>query len=76
MANVLPPDLRARGFALTTMAVHLLGDAVSPWIIGAVSDRVGLTIPVLANGILLAAAGVVLLVGRATLEQDMEAVGT
>src|SRR2546430_7636329 len=39
MANVLPPDLRGRGFALTTMAVHLLGDAVSPWIIGAVSDR-------------------------------------
>jgi len=76
MANVLPPDLRARGFALATMAVHLLGDAVSPWIIGAVSDRVGLTIPVLANGILLAAAGLVLLVWRATLERDMEAAGT
>ena len=76
MANVLPPDLRARGFALTTMAVHLLGDAVSPWIIGAASDRVGLTIPVLVNGILLAVAGVVLLVWRATLERDMEAAGT
>jgi MFS transporter, Spinster family, sphingosine-1-phosphate transporter len=75
MANVLPPDLRSRGFAVTTMAIHLLGDAVSPWIIGAVSDRVGLTTPVLANGLLLGAAGLVLLVGRATLDRDLRAAG-
>jgi MFS transporter, Spinster family, sphingosine-1-phosphate transporter len=75
MANVLPPDLRSRGFAVTAMAIHLLGDAVSPWIIGAVSDRVGLTAPVLANGLLLGVAGVVLLVGRATLDRDLRAAG-
>ena len=75
MANVLPPDLRARGFALATMAMHLLGDAASPWIIGAVSDRVGLTVPVLANGLLLAVSGVVLLVGRASLDRDLQAAG-
>jgi len=74
MANVLPPDLRARGFALTTMAIHLLGDATSPWLIGAVSDRVGLTLPVLASGILLAVSGVVLLVGRTALERDLQRV--
>ncbi len=70
MANVLPPDLRARGFALTTMAMHLFGDAISPWIIGAASDRVGLTVPILGAGVLLAIAGVLLLIGRPALERD------
>jgi hypothetical protein len=40
MANVLPANLRARGFAVTTMVMHLLGDAASPWLIGVASDRV------------------------------------
>ena len=74
MANVLPPDLRARGFALTTMLIHLLGDAASPWVIGTVADRVGLTVPVLATGLTLGVAGVVLLVGRAALERDVQAI--
>ena len=71
MANVLPAELRARGFAVTTMLMHLLGDAALPWLIGAVSDQIGLQIPVLATGCLLAVAGVVLLWGRATLETDL-----
>ena len=39
MANVLPPELRGRGFALYTVAIHLLGDAPSPALIGVASDR-------------------------------------
>ena len=73
MANVLPADLRARGFALTTMAMHLLGDAASPWLIGEASDRVGLTAPILAAGVMLTVAGVLLLMGRAALERDLAA---
>jgi len=71
MANVLPADLRARGFAVTTMMMHLLGDAASPWLIGVASDRVGLTVPVLVTGCMLAVAGLVLLVGRGSLAADM-----
>ena len=71
MANVLPADLRARGFAVTTMVMHLLGDAASPWLIGVASDRVGLTLPVLVTGCMLAVAGLVLLVGRGSLAADM-----
>lgn len=71
MANVLPAELRARGFAVTTMLIHLLGDAASPWLIGEVSDRIGLEIPVLATGCLLAVAGVVLLSGQRTLVADL-----
>jgi hypothetical protein len=75
MANVLPADLRARGFAVTTMVMHLLGDAASPWLIGVASDAVGLTVPVLLTGAMLVLAGVVLLAGRRTLERDMHAMG-
>ena len=71
MANVLPAELRARGFAVTTMLIHLLGDAASPWLIGEASDRIGLEIPVLATGCLLAVAGVVLLWGQRTLVADL-----
>ena len=53
------------------MLIHLLGDAASPWIIGEVSDRVGLQLPVLATGCLLAVAGVVLLSWRRTLVADL-----
>lgn len=72
MANVLPAELRARGFAVTTLLMHFLGDAASPWLIGEVSDHIGLRIPVLVAGCLLAAAGMVLLAGRATLETDLK----
>jgi MFS family permease len=73
MANVLPAELRARGFAVTTLLMHLLGDAASPWLIGAASDQVGLRPPVVMTGCLLAAAGLVLLAGRRTLEADLAA---
>ena len=75
MANVLPAELRSRGFAVTTMLMHLLGDAASPWLIGAASDVVGLAIPVLVTGCVLAVAGLVLLWGRATLVNDLKLAG-
>jgi MFS transporter, Spinster family, sphingosine-1-phosphate transporter len=73
MANVLPPELRGRGFAVNVVAIHLLGDAISPPLIGAASDRVGLQIPVLITGAIVAFAGVVLLAGRAALRRDLAA---
>jgi MFS family permease len=73
MANVLPADLRARGFAITTGVMHLLGDAASPWLIGVWSDAVGLRLPVLVTGLLLGVAGIVLLLDRGSLVRDMRA---
>ena len=75
MANVLPTHVRTLGFAVTTMLIHLLGDAISPWLIGEASDRVGLALPVLVTGCLLAVAGVILLAGRRTLARDLGEVG-
>lgn len=38
IANAVAPELRARAFAVSIFAIHILGDAVSPTIIGAISD--------------------------------------
>jgi MFS family permease len=39
LANVTHPLLRAPGFALNILVIHLLGDAVSPTILGFIADR-------------------------------------
>jgi hypothetical protein len=65
------PDLRACGVAIATMAMHLLGDAASRWLIGVASDRVGLIIPVLGPGLLLGASGLILLLGARSLDHDL-----
>lgn len=42
LVNVVPPGQRAMGFAVNIFAIHALGDAVSPAIIGFLSDQWGL----------------------------------
>lgn len=71
MANVLPAQLRGWGFAIYTLAIHLLGDASSPTLIGVASDHVGLATPVLVTVTLPALAGVVLLAGQGALARDL-----
>lgn len=73
MANVLPADLRARGFGFSVLSIHLGGDALSPVIIGLISTRVGLRLPVLITGLSLVLSGIVLLAGRAALARDLQA---
>jgi MFS family permease len=73
LANVLPAELRGVGFAVLTLAIHLLGDALSPTVIGFAADRVGLRTPVLLTGLLLVLSGLVLLAGRRALIRDYEA---
>jgi MFS family permease len=75
MTNVLAPELRARGFALYTLAIHMLGDALSPTLIGHASDAIGLRIPILVTGLLLGLSGLILLLGRRTLARDLQAEG-
>ena len=42
IANSVSSALRARAFAFSILAIHTLGDAISPTIVGFASDRVGL----------------------------------
>jgi MFS family permease len=72
IANVLPPSVRSQGFAINVVSIHVLGDVISPPIIGSISDRVGgLKWPVFGAGALLVIAGLVLLAGRRALERDL-----
>ena len=73
MANVLPAEVRASGFAINTAAIHVFGDAPSPLAIGWVKDHIGLAAPVLVTGLLVVVAGLVLLAGRAALRRDLQA---
>jgi len=41
IANVVQPNLRAAAFAISTFAVHFLGDIWSPWLIGKAADMFG-----------------------------------
>ena len=41
IVNAVKSSMRARAFGLSTLAIHLLGDAISPPLIGQISDRVG-----------------------------------
>jgi MFS transporter, Spinster family, sphingosine-1-phosphate transporter len=64
IVGVAAPRLRATAVALNILCIHLFGDALSPWIIGALSDEIGLraalgVVPplLLASGVLCLAAG-------------------
>ncbi len=74
LVNVLPGNARARGVGLHTTAIHLLGDASSPFLIGLASDAIGLRIPVLCTGLLVGFSGILLLLGRRALVRDLDAI--
>jgi MFS family permease len=39
IANVTHPSIRAAGFAVNIFVIHILGDAISPLVVGYVADR-------------------------------------
>jgi MFS family permease len=41
LANVVHPSLRAQAFGFNIFIIHLLGDAISPKVVGAISDANG-----------------------------------
>ena len=41
LVNCVAANMRARAFSLSILAIHLLGDAISPAIVGALSDWTG-----------------------------------
>jgi predicted MFS family arabinose efflux permease len=62
IVNVVSPGFRAFAFSVATLTLHLLGDALSPWLIGRISDASSLghaitlnAVPVLLGGLLLLA---------------------
>ena len=56
--NVVPVGIRAMAMAVSIFAIHLLGDAISPPIIGWLADRHGLATAVLIVPLAVAISGV------------------
>lgn len=67
--NVVPPGFRAFAFSVSTMTLHLLGDAASPTLIGWISDASkaaggpGLATAIQVNAVPVFVGGLALLLG-------------
>lgn len=73
LVNVVSPGQRAMGFAINIFAIHALGDAISPAIIGYLSDQWGLARALLITpSAVLIAAGFALWGGR-FVESELQA---
>jgi phosphoribosylaminoimidazole-succinocarboxamide synthase len=69
--NLVLPNQRASAVALEIFAIHLLGDAISPYLIGAISDASSLAQAVKIVPIAVVLSGV--LWGWAAREQRIQA---
>ena len=72
--DVTTPDIRSTAVGLALLLGHLLGDALSPVIIGAISQRSSLGFALLITApTCLLLAGLICLLGLKTVAKDMEA---
>jgi MFS transporter, Spinster family, sphingosine-1-phosphate transporter len=73
LANVTHSSIRASAFAVNIFVIHLLGDAISPPIIGWIADRSSLPMGfVVVSGMMLV-GGLIWLCGARYLEADTQA---
>jgi MFS transporter, Spinster family, sphingosine-1-phosphate transporter len=70
LANVTRPEVRAAGFALNIFLIHLLGDAISPPIIGFISGRTNTAIGFVVVSLMCLVGGLVWLRGARYLKAD------
>jgi len=73
LANVTHPSMRATGFALNILVIHILGDAISPPVIGAIADRWSLSAGFVVVSFFMLAGGLIWLWGARYLERDTAA---
>jgi len=71
IVNVVSPHMRATAVAGSTLAIHLFGDAASPFVVGALSDRFSLASAVLIVPFMLALGGLIW-IGTAWSERHRE----
>lgn len=74
LVNVSRPAIRATAVALNLVVIHLLGDAISPPILGWLSDRYGLRAALALGVSPLAVAGALCLAGARYLDRDTQRV--
>ncbi len=59
IVSVVPVAMRATAMAGSIFVIHLLGDAAAPWVVGALSDRLGLPTAVLIMPLAIAVSGAI-----------------
>jgi MFS family permease len=73
LANVTHPAMRATGFALNILVIHTLGDAASPFLVGAIADRWSLDVGFVVVSAFMLLGGILWLFGAPYLERDTAA---
>jgi MFS family permease len=74
LANVSAPRVRATAFAANILIIHLLGDAISPPLLGAVAGRWDMNVAFFVVSLAMLVSGVIWLLGMKYLAADTEAV--
>ena len=72
LANVVHPVMRPAGFAVNILVIHVLGDVISPPIIGAVSGFWNMSVGFAVVSAFLAVGGLLWLWGGRYLQRDTE----
>jgi MFS family permease len=75
LANVTPPAIRARAFAINIFIIHALGDAASPYLIGLVADHASMNLAFAMVSFLMLVGGIFWLMGMKYLANDEALVG-
>jgi MFS transporter, Spinster family, sphingosine-1-phosphate transporter len=73
LANVTHPSIRATGFGLNILLIHLLGDAISPPLIGRIADRTNMATAFVVMSAFILLAGGFWLWGAKHLDADSRA---
>ncbi len=68
--NVVLPERRSIAIAMNILIIHLLGDALSPVLIGKLSDQYGLMVAAQGISVATVVAAVILIFGARHLEHD------
>jgi MFS family permease len=74
LANVTPPTVRASAYALNIFTIHLLGDAISPPLMGWLAPRTSWNVAFLVVAAMMVVAGICWLIGTRFLAKDTDAV--
>lgn len=74
IANVTPPGMRATAYALNILVIHLLGDALSPWLIGYIKDHGTWNLSFFTVSTVMLVAGVIWLCSTKSLARDTDAI--
>ncbi|MGQ0504891.1 MAG: spinster family MFS transporter [Myxococcaceae bacterium] len=72
LVNVVPANTRATAVAMNVLIIHMLGDALSPPLIGRISDQYSLGTAVKVNSGVIALAGMIFLFGARVLKRDLD----